>query len=230
MSRILTTYFNRTTKHILEQHGTIIKYIGDAVMAVWGAPLEDKDQAEHAVRAAWGMIQAGRQEIAGRQLRTRIGINTGPALAGNLGSDFRFDYTVIGATTNLASRLEDMNKFLGTDILISATTRQKLSDNVAVRGLGAFLIKGVKQPVTVYEVLGPRSDFPNELPWLRHFEQALERFCRGELADAETLMKKVLESRGGHDAPAKFYLNQIAQLKTRVHQHQTWKGVIDLTR
>ncbi len=228
VSGILTTYFNRTTKHILEQHGTIIKYIGDAVMAVWGAPLPDADHAEHAVLAACGMIQAGRQEIAGRRLRTRIGINTGPALAGNLGSDFRFDYTVIGATTNLASRLEELNRSLGTDILISEATRQKLTDKLAVRGLGRFFIKGVKQPVRVYEVLGPLSSLAQEPPWLRDFESALERFRQGELDEAERLMRSVLESRGGADPPAQFYLRQIRRLKSRPRDGSPWEGIIDL--
>src|SRR5262249_18520246 len=119
VSRVLTSYFNLTTRAILEQDGTIIKYIGDAVMAVWGAPLTDPKHAQRAVLAAWGMHQAGLQEIEGRRLRTRIGINTGLVLAGNLGSTFRFDYTLIGDTTNFASRLEGLNKYLGTDILIS---------------------------------------------------------------------------------------------------------------
>jgi len=174
------------------------------------------------------MIQAGRQEIAGRRLRTRIGINTGPALAGNLGSDFRFDYTVIGATTNLASRLEEMNRALGTDILISEATRRKLSDKMAVRGLGRFFIKGVKQPVRVYEVLGPLSSFPKELPWLRDFESALERFCHRQLDEAERLMLSVLESRGGEHLPARFYLKQIGQLKSRPPDDSAWEGIIDL--
>jgi adenylate cyclase len=89
VSRILTSYFNQTTRAILEQDGTIIKYMGDAVFAAWGTPMPEPRHAERAVLAAWGMFQSGQKEIAGRTLRTRIGINSGMVLAGNLGSDFR---------------------------------------------------------------------------------------------------------------------------------------------
>src|SRR5262249_47460894 len=91
-SRVLISYFNETTRAILDRNGTIIKYMGDAVMAAWGAPLADARPAQNAVLAALGMRQAGSKDITGRRLRTRFGINSGLVLAGNLGSEFRFDY------------------------------------------------------------------------------------------------------------------------------------------
>ena len=208
------------------EDGTIIKYIGDAVMAVWGAPLPDERHAERAVLAAWGMSEAGKREIAGRRLRTRLGINTGTVLAGNLGSDYRFDYTLIGDTTNFASRLEGLNKYLGTDILISESTRRELSDKIKVRSLGRFLVVGKKTPVGIYEVLGLAASFPVEPDWLKAFDEALAAFVRGDLNEAERLMKQVIESRGGKDGPAAFYLHEIERARANPSAEQAWDGTV----
>ncbi|MCI0746921.1 MAG: adenylate/guanylate cyclase domain-containing protein [Verrucomicrobia subdivision 3 bacterium] len=233
LSELLTTYFNRTTKHILEQEGTIIKYIGDSVMAVWGAPLEDANQAERSVLAALGMVAAGRELIKGRRLRTRVGINTGLTLAGNLGSDFRFDYTVIGATTNLASRLESLNQLLGTDILVSESTRQRLSEKIKVRRVGRFQLKGISSAVGVFEVIDLSTLHPlnpsttaSVKTWISSFEEALTLFSRCEFPAAEKLLKQVIAMRGGKDGPSEFYLGQIATLRTSLPSAKGWDGVI----
>jgi adenylate cyclase len=202
VSQILTGYFERITTHILHHEGTVIKYVGDAVMAVWGAPLADTRQAERAVFAARGIIQASQETFSGRRLRTRIGINTGKALAGNLGSSFRFDYTVIGATTNLANRLEGLNKLLGTDILIADSTRQLLPKHTIARDLGWFILRGTSEPVRVHEVL----DLDAEPNWLSLFNQALDHWSRGESTSAASLLHKVIALRNGHDGPSEFYL------------------------
>lgn len=202
VSKILTGYFNRITTHILEQEGTIIKYIGDAVMAVWGAPLADPRQAERAVLAARGIAEASQQPFGGRRLRTRIGINSGKALAGNLGSSFRFDYTVIGATTNLAARLESLNKPLGTDILISGATREKLPATIPNRYLGRFILRGTTQPTAIYEV--PLVAHPTQ----PIFEQALHACESGNLPAARDLFAQIADE----DRPAAFYLNHLRSL------------------
>ncbi len=128
ISDVLTAYFNNTTQHVLKQRGTILKYFGDSVFAAWGAPLPDKEQAYHAVRAAWDMHQYAKLTVHGHQLTTRIGVHSGTVLAGNLGSDFRFDYTLIGDPVNLASRLEGLNKHLGTQLLISDDTWRQVAE------------------------------------------------------------------------------------------------------
>jgi adenylate cyclase len=225
VSKILTTYFNQTTRVILEQEGTIIKYIGDAVMAVWGAPLADPKHAERAVLAAWGMSEAGKKEVAGRRLRTRLGVNTGIVLAGNLGSDFRFDYTLIGDTTNFAARLEGLNKYLGTDILISESTKAQLSDAIKLRFLGRFLVVGKKKSVGIYEVVGLAKDFPQEPGWLTTFNRALEHFTSRELNEAESLMREVIEMSGGKDGPAEFYLIEIAKAR-ELPATAPWDGTV----
>jgi len=226
VSRILTTYFNQTTRAILEQEGTIIKYIGDAVMAVWGAPLPDTKHAEKAVLAAWGMSQASQQEIAGRRLRTRIGVNTGMVLAGNLGSDFRFDYTLIGNTTNFASRLEGLNKYLQTNVLISEFTLSQIGDKFKVRGVGKFLVVGKTQPVRVYELLGPAENFRKQPSWLAAFDQALAHFLAREWDQAERLLREVVVLRGGADGPSTFLLGEISKLRGQLKPDVPWDGSV----
>lgn len=202
VSKILTGYFERITRHILEQDGTIIKYIGDAVMAVWGAPLPDPRQAERAVLAARGIAEASRESFGGRRLRTRIGINSGRALAGNLGSSFRFDYTVIGATTNLAARLEALNKPLGTDILVSGATREQLPPKIAARYLGQFLLRGTTQATAIYEI--PLVSPPTNAI----FEQALRACESGDLPAARNLFSQIAKQ----DRVAEFYLDYLSAL------------------
>ena len=121
VARVLTTHFTQTSGHILDNDGTIIKFIGDSVHAVWGAPLPDKDHARKAVLAAWRLHEDSQKEVNGHLLRTRIGLNTGQMLSGNMGSAQRFDYAVTGDAVNFASRLEGLNKYLGTSVLISDT-------------------------------------------------------------------------------------------------------------
>jgi adenylate cyclase len=227
VSYILTSYFNATTRAILEQDGTIIKYIGDAVLAIWGAPMPDPRPAERAVRAAWGMIQAGRKEIAGRSLRTRIGINTGKVLAGNLGSDFRFNYDAIGDTTNTASRLEGLNKYFATDLLVSEATREQLGSHFRTRKLGCFIMAGKTQPVSVHEVLGVDS-FPLEQPpWVTSFDAAVSHYTERKLSEAEQLFREVIKLRSGKDGPSEFYLKQITAARLNsLSAEGSWDGII----
>jgi adenylate cyclase len=226
VSKILVAYFNQTTRAILEQDGTIVKYIGDAVMAVWGAPLPEKNHAQRAVMAAWGMNQAGKQEIEGRRLRTRIGVNTGIVLSGNLGSEFRFDYTCIGDTTNFAARLEGLNKYLGTDVLISEFTAQQLDGSIKLRPLGKFLVAGKNKAIGIFEVHGPTTDFLHDPPWFTEFAKALEHFQRQELDAAEKSFRQTIVLRDSKDGPSEFYLKEIS--KARHQPPAEWSGDIVL--
>lgn len=228
VSRILIEYFNRATQGILAEDGTIIKYIGDAVMAVWGAPVPDARHAERAVVAAVRMREAAAGEIAGRRLRTRIGVNTGMVLAGNLGSTFRFDYTLIGDTTNFASRLEGLNKHLGTDILISETTRAQAGKKIRVRALGRFVVAGKRHPVTIYEVLGLANGADAEPEWVAKFHRALECFARREFDEAEKLLTLVPTLRQQRDGPAEFYLKEIGKARLIKNVGANWAGTIVL--
>jgi len=156
--RILNKYFTAMTNEILKNHGVLDKYIGDAIMAFWGAPLSDENQADNALLAAKGMVR--KLEEVNKELQAAgdpniavgIGIYTGPAVVGNMGSEERFDYTAMGDTVNVASRLEGLNKEHGTTLIIGESTKEKLKQNYNTESLGAVAVKGRKEPVKVYAV------------------------------------------------------------------------------
>jgi adenylate cyclase len=158
----LNTYFSTMTD-IIEAHGGFVdKYIGDAIVAVFGAPLDAPRHAEHAMRAAMQMRDAllaepERFSLAGLPLKTRIGLNTGSVLIGNIGSPRRFNYTAMGDAVNLASRLEGANKAYGTSILVSEDTMRAAGDAVVARRVDIVRVVGRAQPVRLYEPLAPRE-------------------------------------------------------------------------
>lgn len=158
----LNTYFSTMTD-IIEAHGGFVdKYIGDAIVAVFGAPVQDTRHAEQAMRAAMQMRDALRAEperfsLAGLPLKTRIGLNTGRVLIGNIGSPRRFNYTAMGDAVNLASRLEGANKAYGTSILVSEDTMRAAGDAVVARRVDIVRVVGRAQPVRLYEPLAPRE-------------------------------------------------------------------------
>ncbi len=156
--RILNRYFTAMTNEVLKNGGVLDKYIGDAIMAFWGAPIENPDQAENALKASLGMVK--KLEILNKELRENgepeisigIGLYTGPAIVGNVGSDLRFDYTAIGDTVNVASRLEGLNKEYKTQIIIGETTKNKIKGDYHFRFLGSVAVKGRKEPLNIYTV------------------------------------------------------------------------------
>ncbi|BEP94035.1 adenylate/guanylate cyclase domain-containing protein [Acidovorax sp. A79] len=153
---VLTGYFNAMTPIVHASGGTVDKFIGDAVMAFWGAPLDDPQHAAHAVQAAIAMQQAMQALVADLVARglppihMRIGLHTGRVVVGNVGSEQRFSYTAIGDAVNLAARLEGANKAFGTGILLSAATAAQLPASVALRALDDVIVKGKTEPVRVF--------------------------------------------------------------------------------
>ena len=154
----LNDYFTRMVKVLFEHRGTLDKFVGDMVMALFGAPLDDEEHAEHAVRTALAMVRAldvlnAEWESFGLpRLDVGIGINTGEMVAGNIGSDTIMSYTVIGDAVNLGARLESLNKEYGTRIIISESTRALLKGQYDIRPLGSVTVKGKSQPVAIFEV------------------------------------------------------------------------------
>ncbi|MCC7416076.1 MAG: adenylate/guanylate cyclase domain-containing protein [Acidobacteria bacterium] len=158
---MLNEYFTRMVDVVFRRQGTIDKFVGDMVMALFGAPLDDPRHADHAVEAALDMLDALRALNAqwaaeGRVtgLDIGIGINTGPMIAGNIGSEQIMSYTVIGDAVNLGARLESINKQYGTRIIISEATRAQLTGSYQLRPLGDAVVKGRTQPVAIFEVVG----------------------------------------------------------------------------
>jgi adenylate cyclase len=152
---ILNDFFSRMTDVLFKYDGTLDKYIGDGLMAVFGAPMEKKDDAERGIRAAQEMLQALAAMMAGtpeeRKFTIRIGINTGKVVAGNIGSPKRMDYTVIGDAVNTASRLESIAR--PNQILIGEQTYERVRGKFNIRAVGPRKVKGKTVEVMVYEVL-----------------------------------------------------------------------------
>jgi adenylate cyclase len=163
----MSEYFEVVGQAILDSGGTIDKFIGDAVMAFWNAPYESSDHVEQACLAALRVARASeelnaRREAAGLPLlRTRVGVHTGTAVVGNLGSADRMDYTALGANVNLASRLEGLNKFYATRILASHAVRDRAKQEFLFRSVDVVVPKGTSDPLAVFELVGamPASRF-----------------------------------------------------------------------
>lgn len=231
IGELLTDYFSRTTDEILAEHGTVIKFIGDAVFAAWGAPVSQADHALRAVRAAWQLSQVSSLEISTPgydgssgiiRLKTRVGIHTGEALAGNLGSRRRFDYTLVGDAVNFASRLEGANKHLGTSVLLSDDTARRLNGQFLLRRVGRFTVVGKVKPVLIHELLGPD---PTVRPaWLEQFEAALAAWNVADFATARAGFSAVIAERNGIDGPSRFYLDRI----NRAIPASGWTGEVAL--
>jgi len=228
VSEILTSYFGQTTKCILENKGTIIKYIGDAVFAAWGAPIAEPQHAMRAAEAACDLRCLSELVVRGKTLRTRVGIHSGKVLAGNLGSTYRFDYTMIGDAVNFASRLESLNKYLSTQVLISDAVRQQLGDGFVTRQLGEFRVAGKKQSVVIHELLCRCDAESGEKSWIEIFEKGLVVFRAGEFEAARDYMERTRKMRGGSDGPSEFYLRKITQLEPNGHL-EDWTGIVELS-
>jgi adenylate cyclase len=157
----LNEYFSRMVDVVFRNHGTIDKFVGDMVMALFSAPLDDASHADHAAATACEMVkelgELNRKWAAeGRaQLDIGIGINSGDMIAGNIGSSSIMSYTVIGDNVNLGARLESLNKEYGTRIIISDATRSRLKEAYDIRPLGDVVVKGKTRPVAIFELRVP---------------------------------------------------------------------------
>ena len=209
---VLTAYFNTMTPLIHRTGGTVDKFIGDAVMAFWGAPLDDAQHAEHALRAAIAMQQAMARlsaELLARGLpaiHMRIGLHSGRVVVGNVGSDTRFSYTAIGDAVNLAARLEGANKAFGSLILLSEATASQLPDDISLRPLDEVIVKGKSEPIRVYT---PCDDA--DLCSLSG--QALNAFAARDWDTASTLLTQLLARLPGDKAASRL-LERLAQART----------------
>jgi adenylate cyclase len=198
--QLLNEYLSVMTEIILEEHGTVDKYEGDAIMAFWGAPLPLEDQALRACRTALRQ-QAALTSLNQRflakgwpRLYCRIGLHTGEAVVGNLGSAKRFDYTVIGDTVNLASRLEGLNKFYGTFIMASETTVQECQGEIEFLELDWVAVKGRETPVKVFNALAPKGELtPPQEQARSAFGAGLALYRHGLWGQAEQAFQQSLE-------------------------------------
>jgi adenylate cyclase len=197
--RLLNDYLSRQSEPVLQNDGVIDKFIGDAVMAFFGEPVAHADHALRACRAAVESLAvlAGTQPLARElgigTLVNRIGVASGPATIGNIGSDRRFNYTAIGDTVNFASRLEGANKAFGSRILLADATYQAAKDAVVAKPLAKLIVVGKTEPVEVFELVGLRGEAPDDL--VRH----AEAFTR---AHAAVRARTTSRRAGGPPRPA----------------------------
>lgn len=226
LSKFLNNYLTPVTDIILDQKGLLDKYIGDAVMAVFGVPLPEPRHPELACRSAVDICrfvkkysETWQKEFHIPPLQIGIGLNTCLGTVGNMGSERRFDYTVIGDGVNLASRLEGLNKYYGTTILVSQATYEKTKDSFPFREVDDVQVKGKKEVVKIYEILVDPNHAQEEL--LPHFAEGLERYREGEFAPAKHLFEKCLVLNP-KDGPSKIFLERCqAYIKT---PPEDWEG------
>ncbi|MBI5622364.1 MAG: adenylate/guanylate cyclase domain-containing protein [Elusimicrobia bacterium] len=238
--QFLNGFLTPMTEIILENHGTVDKYIGDCIMAYWNAPLDDPDHAQHALFAALGMHAALRglneerkaaAEAAGAKfvpVRIRTGLNTGSCIVGNMGSEHRFDYSVIGDDVNLASRLEGANKFFGTDIMASETTIQHASGAVEARELGRVRVVGKAVPIRVYQPLARKGALPED--WkkaLPRYEEGVALYNGRQFERSLAAFREVL-AVFPEDGPSFFYAKTIAE-HIKEPPPADWDGVFNLS-
>jgi adenylate cyclase len=231
---LLNEYLTAMTNLVFKYDGLLDKYMGDAIMAVFGAPLDQPDHAVRACRTALSMMEElktlqKKWADEGRPfLDIGIGINSGDMVVGNMGSDMRFDYTVMGDSVNLGSRLEGINKEYGTNIVISEYTYAAVKDVLFCRELDAVRVKGKKLPVKIYELLGEKKDSANWEKYVSLFEEGLSKYKQGLWDEAIAAFRKVLELRPD-DASAKLYIDRCEELKKNPPEGP-WDGVFTMTR
>ena len=226
LTRIMNRYMTAMTAKIIENNGTLDKYIGDAQMAFWNAPLDDPEHAKNAVRTAMAMLgdlDAFNEEI-GREgvppFGMGLGINTGTVVVGNMGSSQRFDYTCLGDAVNLASRLEGQSKPYGVKIVIGPLTAEQVRDEFTVIELDLIAVKGKTEPARIYTVI--QSHQPqNEMAHKRF----LDCYRTARWSDARvyaTELKKAFE--GELNKYYEMMLERIDELEPVVDP-KTWRGV-----
>ncbi|MGJ8641837.1 MAG: CHASE2 domain-containing protein [Luteolibacter sp.] len=203
----LNGYFERTTGSIFDHDGVIIKYIGDAIFAAWGAPINDPEAPIKAVRAAWELNQNDKLVVDGHNIRTRIGIHSGEVVAGNLGSSKRVDYTLIGDAVNLSARLEGINKIFDTSILMSGSIQKHIDGEFITRLVGKFCVKGKKDHVDVYELIGPAGPEPEWIAMYREAFETLEQNNRKRALELFTAVNKVRGDNG--DGSSRYFIDKL---------------------
>jgi len=229
LSALMNQFLTPMTQVIHEHRGTIDKYMGDAVMAFWGAPLPDVEHARHALRAGLGMLARVEQinkEFAQRgwpPIQIGVGINTGSMSVGNMGSEFRIAYTVLGDAVNLGSRLEGLTKGYGVSLIVSEATREAVPE-YAYREIDRVRVKGKDKPIAIYEPLGLRDQIDGK--WkdeLKLYREALRLYRAREWDMAEMNFLNLSRSSRSPEL-YRVYAERIAQYRVQPPRGD-WDGV-----
>jgi len=211
LGHILTEYMNPMTHIVFENKGVLDKYMGDAIMAFWGAPHPQEDHPVLACRTALRMMEELHilnkiwEQRGNPKLGIGIGINTGQMWVGNMGSHVRFDYTVIGDAVNLGSRLEGTNKQYGTNIIISEYTYEMVKNEFLCRELDSIRVKGKNEPVTIYELITEGQGSPKQNALVRRFEEGLKKYRTTEFEEAKEVFLQLQRDFPTDETSAVFF-------------------------
>lgn len=226
---LLNTFFTPMTEIIFSNQGTIDKYVGDLIMAFWGAPLQDADHAKHAIRSALMMLkkvdamQPLLREHGWPAIHIGIGINSGLMSVGDMGSQYRRNYTVLGDAVNLASRVESLTKFYGVNLIVTESTRKNQTDFI-FRHLDKVKVKGKNEGVVIYEVIGFASDATQaNLDELAQYHEAVNAYTQQQWDTAETIFKS-LQQTTPERILYQHYLDRIHTYRTTPPPND-WDGV-----
>ncbi len=232
---LLNDYLTQMSNQININDGVIDKFIGDAIVAFWGAPVIEERHAILALKSALAMQYALAQlrnhwRTKGLPLLTmRIGVNTGLAVVGNMGSSDRMDYTMMGDTVNLAARLEGANKYYGSDILLSEYTYEQVKEVFLCRELDKVRVQGKRQPVRIYQLIGEHDQVSSASKVLcEAFAEALSKFRQCRWLEAEKLFNTIFLDYK-NDAPSLLYLKRLQQYRA-TPPDVAWDGVHDLQK
>lgn len=229
---LLNQYLTAMTDVVFKYNGLLDKYIGDAIMAFWGAPLSQPEHARLACRTSLEMmseLELLRQRWATSNPETPfidigIGLNSGPMVVGNMGSETRFDYTVMGDAVNLGSRLEGINKEYGTNIIIGEMTFEQVKDEFYCRELDAVAVKGKAQPIRIFELLGEIGRVPeSKLKIARGYARGLQAYKAQHWDEALRIFGAV-KHHFPDDKPTQLFLKRVVELKKNPPPPD-WNGV-----
>jgi adenylate cyclase len=229
LGELLNYYLDEMSSVVLSVDGTLDKYVGDAIVTFWNAPLTQVDHASRACKAALAMRQREQDisetlnSMGGRGMYTRIGINSGTMAVGNMGSRRKFNYSVLGDAVNLGSRLESANKMYGTRILMSQSTADLVRGEFQIRKIDVLRVKGKLRPVAVYELIseGPRD--PNATKLVHLYEYAFERYQAQDWDTAEQYLLEIA-TKFPDDTPSKVLSGRV-QAYRKSPPPPGWDGV-----
>lgn len=229
---LLSRYLDLASEAVVANGGTIDKFIGDAVMAFWGAPQPQADHAERCCRAALdirrAIAESGLTDDLGHPLQIRIGINSGRMLVGNIGSELRLNYTVIGDAVNVASRLESANKSYGTQVLIGEATGRLARGAIITREIDSIAVYGREEGIAVHELIGLAGEAEAEghaATWIARYKQGLAKYRSRDLEGAIVDFEKVRLAQP-QDIPAQAMLARCRELLD--DRQRPWRPVTAL--
>ena len=238
LGRLMNEYLNPMTKIVLKHDGVLDKYMGDAIMAFWGAPVSLPDSAHRSCKTALEMIsrldklrkfwkETYPDKPKMHNMRIGIGINTGEMWVGNMGSDLRFDYSLLGDGVNLGSRVEGVNKEYGTCIIITEFTKSRIGDTFLCRELDSIRVKGKLEPVRIFELMAEGEGSPEQRELARNFEEGLAYYRQQNWKEAVACFEKALEIVPD-DFPSRSFIGRVEQYKSNPPP-EDWDGVWVMT-